>query len=550
MSDRAFVRVLRSRHLGAWCALLLLVASPIWGADTLLPSSPDSYLSQAARVRQSHDRPWAPEAGRLGNLRHLQITARDCVVRVVSGSENRVFPGTRNVVVVEGSRVLDAKPDEQPAPRDVVLASDRDPACPSVGRCGESITTATAAPRIGATGKVCFTVQIATAHDLLLGGDGLTVLIDRLQQPALRIAVNPSARLRLWLEEVDLGLLSIRANAPVRVGGNGAADFLQLDSSNGASVMHMHGLDARHIGVSTTTTGAQWSIRIGANTRAGYYQPARAGGALAKNYPIEIDGAVERLDMPAGRVDPQPIRAATREAARSLRNEVLASAGPAAELPKAEPGLPMATSVAAALPRDARERVAHIVARYLPASVRITEVALWKQGGRLEGIAPDPTTARNVSRLLTESGEFSHVSGGGAVARDGGHAFSVQMHFPCNSPGEFSTCPPGDPAANGGYSTAQVRETLLSLLGPNVSLLDLQRDGNRYNFTAGAPNVAAARAALDVIGKGSPLFRLSISGHGPSRQGTGAELRGALVLTCAMPPKPEGICVARTRTSR
>jgi len=54
-------------------------------ADGLLSSSPQSYLEQAQQVRQSLDRPWAPVEGRLGNLRHVQITAQDCVVRVVSG---------------------------------------------------------------------------------------------------------------------------------------------------------------------------------------------------------------------------------------------------------------------------------------------------------------------------------------------------------------------------------------------------------------------------------------------------------------------------------
>ena len=136
----------------------------------MLPSSAESYLSQAARVRQSNDRPWAPDAGQLGNLRHLQITASECVVRVVSGSENRVFPGTREVIVVERSRVLDADPNEQPAPRDVVLAPDRKQACPGMGSCGVSVTSATAAPHASASDNGCFTVQIATAHDLLIGG--------------------------------------------------------------------------------------------------------------------------------------------------------------------------------------------------------------------------------------------------------------------------------------------------------------------------------------------------------------------------------------------
>lgn len=163
--------------------------------DGMLATSPDSYLEQAQGVRQALDRPWAPADGRLGNLRHVQITARDCVLRVVSGNENRVFPGTQGVIVVEGSRVLDSNPNEQPAPRDVVLAPDGAQACLGVGACGVSITPVRAAALAAAGAQVCFTLQLASAHDLLVGGDGLNLLIERLQQPALRLSINPSADL-------------------------------------------------------------------------------------------------------------------------------------------------------------------------------------------------------------------------------------------------------------------------------------------------------------------------------------------------------------------
>ena len=526
--------------------LMALFLAPAWGVSASLPSSPESYLRQAARVRQATDRPWVPEAGQLGNLRHLQITAADCVVRVVSGSENRVFPGTRDVIVVERSRVLDANPNEQPAPRDVVLATNRAQACPGVGTCGVSITSVTHAPGTRLAGAVCFTVQLATAHDLLLGGDGLSVLADRVRQPALRIALNPSARLRVWLEQVDIGLLSIDANAPARVGGNGRVDFLRAGSSNGRSVMFLQDFRAHHVGVSSTTTGTRWSIRIDADTTAGYYQPARAPGDIAKGYGIEIEGPINRLEVPAGHVDPHPLTEATRMATRALREEVLGQAGPASELPASDPTLPVAAVAVAALPDDARERVASVVARYLPSSVRITNVALWKQGGRLEGVAPDATSARDVLRLLENSGEFTHVSHGSSTPRDGGQAFAVQMTFSCDVPGEASVCPAADPAIPGAYSETQIRDAIEDLLGPLVTVQSVRLSGGSIRLKAIAPNELEARAGLERLRQRTEFFRLSISTLGHSDGGSASELSATLKLTCVVPPKPDGICTPRT----
>lgn len=527
-----------------WLPVLLASALlPILGRSAALPSSPDSYLRQTAQVRRAQDRPWMPDAGKLGNLRHLQITARDCTVRVVSGTENRVIPGTRDVLIVEQSRVLDAEPNEQPPPRDVVLAPDRAQACPSVGSCGVSITSVTRAP-VGAAGSVCFTVQIATAHDLLIGGDGLSLLVDHLRQPALRIALNPSAGLRLWLEQVNLGLLSINANAAADVGGTGEIDFLSAGSSNSASRMFLHGFHAHHVGISTTTTGTRWSISIADDTKAGYYQPARGARPLAKNYPIEIDGPIERLEVPAAQVDPHPLGEDTRLAARVLHDDVLMHAGTAPSLPSADTTLRSASAAATAPLRDPQQHLADVVARYLPASIKITHVALWKQGGRLEGIAPDADTARDVAKRLTNSGEFTYVSGGGGISRDGGYAFSTQLNFSCEAPGEPSACPAGDPIT-GAYSDAQVHDRLRALLGPSITLRAVRLVDSTIHMEADAPNEMEARAGLDRIGHENDLFRLSSSGYRPTHNPAGAEITATLKLTCAVPPKADGICAAR-----
>lgn len=523
----------------------------VTGPGMLLATSPQSYLEQAQRVRQALDRPWAPAEGRLGNLRHVQITARDCVVRVVTGTENRVFPGTSDVVVVEGSRVLDADPNEQPAPRDVVLAPDRVQACPGPGTCGVSITSVIAAAlpapedaanaaRSGAAGAVCFTLQLASGHDMLVGGDGLNLLIDRLHQPALRLTINPSANQNVWLEEVALGLLSISANAAVRVGGSGTVDFLTAGSSNSASVMYLHPIRAHQVGVSSTTTGSRWSIRIDPDTKAGYYQPARAPGKIAELYSIEIDGPLERLEVPAGSVFPSALTQATRTAASALRQEVLDRAGPAPLLPASDPELRSATALASALPRDARQRVADVAKRYLPSTIQITEVALWNQGGRIEGTAPDAATAAKVVPQLESAGEFTFVSGGKGLPRDGVYVFSIQVGSSCTSPGTPSTCPAGDPATPGAYSERQVRAALEPLLGPTIIVHDVFLDHAQISLEAQAPSESEARAALDRIQSG--MFRQSSSSYGQTSDGKAANIVATLALICAVPPRPDGVC--------
>jgi hypothetical protein len=511
-------------------------------AAASLSTSPDRYLDQAAKARQSSDRPWEPKSGRLGNLRHVQIRARDCIVRVVSGNENRVFPGARAVVVVEQSRVLDANPNEQPAPRDVVLSTDQQRACPGLGSCGVSTTAVTDATQVSTADAVCFTLQLATAHDLLIGGDGLDLVVDKLQQPALRIAVNPSARLRIWLNQVDLGLLSIETNAATVVGGNGKVDFLRLSSSDGGSKMYAHEIHANNVGVSTTTSGTQWSIRIDPQTKAGYYQPARAPGRIRELYGIEIDGPVERLEIPAGSVNAMPLRATTRAAAHAVGVEMLARAGPTPNLP-VDPRLPSPASTLAVLPRDASQIVADVAARFLPPSMHVNSVALWKNGGRIEGTTPSAVLVRKAVVLLNQSHEFMNANVGSITPLEGGaSSFAILVDFHCDTPGDVSECPPGDPAAPSTYSEAQVRKVIVPLLGDTITIGDIFLTGNKIFVEATAPSESEANAALERLRTPQALFYSSTMGH---QTGTGPkELSATLLLRCAVPPKPNGICRA------
>ena len=149
--------------------------------------------------------------------------------------------------------------------------------------------------------------------------------------------------------------------------------------------------------------------------------------------------------------------------------------------------------------------------------------------------------------LLENSGEFTYVGGGGGLPRGNGYAFSTQLSFSCDAPGEPSICPAGDPALSGAYSDAQVRDSLGALLGSSVILRDVRLNGDTIQMKAVATSEVEARAGLERISQHKGFFRLSTSGIGPPRKGSITEIDATLKLTCAVPPKPDGICSARSR---
>jgi hypothetical protein len=387
---------------------------------------------------------------------------------------------------------------------------------------------------------VCFTVQIATPHDVSLRGDGVDLLIDGVRQPVLRVGVGGNVRQRIWFDDVDLGLLSININAPVKVGGTGKVDWLNAGSSNGASVVYLHAFRANHTGVSATTGNTRWSVRTGPGTQAGYYQPARAPGPLADAYSIEIDGPLEAREVPASRVSSRPITQATRDAALALRDAVLQRAGPRPAIVAADPTLPDAAAAVRVLPRSAKQRVADVVAALLPSSVRIDSVNLWKQGGRIEGTAPDVATAEIVRRRLEASGEFSHAqvsfARGGSPVR-----FTVVAHFHCSAPGEPSACAAGEASTPDRYGDAQLRALVESGVGSSFAISSFRVDGRKVHVEGVASPGADARAVFGAFDKNNGMLRVSQRGYGPSPAG-GVAIRAVLFLQCVAPPRADGIC--------
>ena len=152
-----------------------------------------------------------------------------------------------------------------------------------------------------------------------------------------------------------------------------------------------------------------------------------------------------------------------------------------------------------------------------------------------------------VPALLTRSGEFIHVHGGVGIPTKDGYAFSTQLTFSCDKPGDLSTCPLEVPAGAGHYSTVQVRSTLAGLIEPGATLLDATLDGTAITLHAQAASEADARAALERVRQHDGLFWLSRSGLGPPPSaGSPYPFEAYLTLTCAVPPKADGICKART----
>lgn len=307
--------------------LVALVCAPLALAHAAtLDVTPDTLIERANLLRDARERPWDPATGRLGNLRHVHIIANDCTVRVVSGAENRLFLGRGTFQIADTTYSADRHGSSRPRPYDVTISAAQG---------------ASAVPRVGADNTaVCFTLQLATAHELLLRGDNLKVLFDRVDLPVLRMSLNPSHGMKLWFHQARLGLLSVSSNASVVAGGTGQVQWLQLASSQRSTALLFHDMDARHVGVSATTTRARFSIRIGADTEAGYYQPASAQGKIALEYPIWIDGPVSALKVPAGRVNPMPLTSALRDETRALQQEVMGLAGPRPVLPTPDPGAP------------------------------------------------------------------------------------------------------------------------------------------------------------------------------------------------------------------
>ncbi len=495
----------------------LALGSGLAATGAPLPDMPDTLIEKSRLLRESRDRVWDPASGRLGNLRQVRIVADGCTVRVVSGPDNRLIGPRDKVEVGEDTYT----PGDKAVPRDVVLR----------------VRGGAQQPR----GTPCLTLQVATADDLILSGDHAAYLFDRVEQPAMRIYFNPSSQLRVWFEDVKMGLLSLTSNAGALAGGTGQVQWLQLTSTQSSTAMLFHEMNARHIGVSSLTTRARYSIRIGPETKAGYYQPARAPGKLAELYPIWIDGPLEALDIPASRVHPMALTPDIRREALALRDEVLGRAGPSPALPS--PG-PAALAPAAPVATAPRQLVADGFRPYLPPGVELASMQLHKAGGAMEGTAPDVAAVRTLVQSLGRSPDVVYTQLAFTRPQGAQVAFRVLFDLACQAPGEPSICLPGH-GGGSAYTEEQIRGELLPLLGPQVDLTRLQLREGGVVLLEGRASDADARAALARVREQAPWLRGSSSGVG------NGSFSARMVLACqAPPPRQGGICKAPLSAKR
>jgi len=486
-------------------SLLTAVAAP-------LPSTPDTLIEQSLLLRESRERVWDPASGQLDNLKVVNVVADGCTVRIVSGPENRLL-GPRDGVQVR----LRGSHTDGPVSyaRDVDLEVKADQLA-------------------AARGIACLTLQVATVDTILLRGHGATVLFDRVALPSLRIFLNPSVPLDVWFEDVRLGLLSVSSNAGASVGGTGDVQWLKLDSSQSGTAMFFHGMQARHVGVSSTTTKPRFSIHIGDTTEAGYYQPARAPGEIARLYPIWIDGPVDALQVPAGRVDAMSVTPAIRGEARMLHDRVLARVGRMPDTP-----LPAAAGrvAAEAAPTSTRQSLADALEPYLPNGATLTSIELWKSGGALVGTAPDASSVDAFVQVLRGLPDVTSARLAFTEPGKRGTSFRVLFDLGCTAPGTASVCLPSD---SGAYSEDQIRDALLPLLGDKVILTGLKLRGRDLKLE-GRGTDADINAALDRIHRQAKWLWGSSSAVGRG------DFWATFQLACARPTPPQGGLCRATR---
>jgi hypothetical protein len=296
--------------------------------------------------------------------------------------------------------------------------------------------------------------------------------------------------------------------------------------------MFFHEMDARHVGVSTTTTRPRFSIRIGSATEAGYYQPARAAGETARLYPIWIDGPIGALQVPAGHVDAMPITPAIRREAMVLRDDVLGRVGRALELaPPAQAGRMEADVV----PKSTRQQLADALEPYLPPGALLTSVELWKSGGALVGTAPDASSIDAFVQVLRGLPDITGARLAFTEPAKAGTGFRVLIDLACTAPGTASVCLPGD---GGAYSEDQIRAALLPLLGDKVTLTGLKLRGRDLKLD-GRGTDADINAALDRIQRQAKWLWGSSSAVGRG------DFWATFHLACTRPtPLEGGICRA------
>ena len=454
--------------------------------------------------RLAQKRVWDPASGRLGNVKVVNIEANGCAVRIISGSENKII-GPMDSLTIQS----DGKENPELASTLNVTLKMK----PSPGQ-----------------NRPCAVLQISTADYILIRGDGASILFDRVRVPALRVSLNPSSHLQVWFDQPHVGHLTVNSNAFAIAGGNGKAEFLSLASSQSSSKLFFHSMDADHVGVSTTVSGAKFSIRIRTGTDASYYQPARAAGDIALQYPIWIDGNVKELKVPAGRVTPLQVSKEIETETDKLRQEIINRVG---LQPEIAANIAAQQTPSAILKLSPRQQVADAFAAYLPSGVSLNDIQMYNNGGALEGQAQTKKAVTDFVAALGQSPDVIYAQIAYTRPQAPGFFFRVLFDLLCASPEKTLVCK----SKNNSYDLSLIRSRLLELLGNDVQMTDLKIKGDRLSLV-GSAREAQAKSALERIGRDAAWLQISTTGIG--KDGFSAVMN----LKCLSPEprKLRGLC--------
>jgi hypothetical protein len=265
-------------------------------------------------------------------------------------------------------------------------------------------------------------------------------------------------------------------------------------------------MDADNVGVEASTTNVEFSIRINPGAQAEYHNPARAPGKVAELYPVWIDGKIEDLKIPAGRVHPMPLTDDVKNVVDTLKKEVLSRFG-------TRTAVSTSYQEKVVLPPSPRQQIADAFSPYLPLETSFSEIQLAKNEGYIEGKAPTQEVAKAFVSALSKAPDVKYIQLAYTKPQDKEVFFRVLFNLACPTTGKTLNCKISDGGNEEKYDVNLIRTELQKLLGPEIKLISMEIKENRLNMEASATE-AVAKTAKKRISEEAAWLRTSTSGIG------------------------------------